>query len=230
MEECGYCGEQYQRIAQHWAFNETHRPKLTEYQHEVAKGLILGDGNVNYNEDSNPTIRCNMTNKPFLNFLDDVFGQLSLGVKLLRTAEQEAKRNRDRGWSVDADPGDYRDIYHWESRRHPGFREFEEWYATGEKRFPEDLELTPTAMKVWYVGDGCLTPDSGLRSCAVALNNERGNKQKILSIFDRSPVPSPSIWYEGDTNTYVRWDVESGSRLFESMGDPLPGFDHKWPE
>lgn len=34
---------------------------------------------------------------------------------------------------------------------------WERWYSTGEKRIPDDFEITPTKMLFWYVGDGWLS-------------------------------------------------------------------------
>lgn len=229
MEKCTYCGEEYSRLGQHWAYNPEHRPSLTIEQRETAKGLILGDGNVNHGA-NNSCIRANMINREFLDHLDQVFGVLSLGTDLLRTAEEEAARNRDRGFSEHADPDNYSDIYHWESRRHPEFDVFSEWYSSGKKEFPDDLELSPTSLSIWYSCDGCLTTDAGEGSCMIALNNESGNKDKILSIFEKSPVPSPDRWYEGETNTQIHWNVDSGLKMFSVMGDPVPGFEYKWTD
>jgi hypothetical protein len=38
---------------------------------------------------------------------------------------------------------------------------WERWYGTGEKKIPDNFEITPTKMLLWYVGDGWLSESHG---------------------------------------------------------------------
>jgi len=77
-----------------------------------------------------------MTNREFLEYLDDVFGILSRGVYLDRSAEEMANqvlRNQSAGIegfeTVKEDS--YNDLYGLRTVSHPNIHPFAEWYKTG---------------------------------------------------------------------------------------------------
>lgn len=78
-----------------------------------------------------------MTNRTFLEWLDNRLGILTTGVSLKKTASELASNNRQTGFSPAAREGNYHDMYTVWSRTHPIFNEMREtWYPDGAKRFP----------------------------------------------------------------------------------------------
>jgi len=153
MEVCPSCDKEFERIGQHWGHNPDHQPNISNFKHEILTGLIMGDGSVKRDGGRNPYIRIRSITREYLEFLDDIFGSMGLGVELRYTAEEKASENRDSGFAPNADPSTYSDQYLWRTRRSKQFIKYAEWYEP-EKVWPKSIELTPTTLRHWYVCDG----------------------------------------------------------------------------
>lgn len=227
MTECPTCGETFGRVSQHFRGSPEHRPDLTQEQYEVTIGLLMGDGSLSRDPET-ARIDVTMTSPKYLEYLDDIFGWLSRGVNLRYTASECASNDRSSGFNPDAKEENYQDKYKWYTSCHPDFDEFRSWYSTDEKVFPNDLDLTPITLKHWYVGDGSLHKSSQFR---LSMPNEKGNENKIERLFSKSGLPKPLDWYgSGEKHNSALWTHSDSAELFDYMGDPLPGFEYKWPE
>jgi hypothetical protein len=211
------CGREYQQVAIHWDAEPDHRPTFTDEQHEVLKGLVMGDGCV-FRNSANPKIEVSMTNQKYLRYLSDIFGVLGTDVRQIRGSTES-----------------YSPIYGWSTRTHPEIGRYADWYSSGEKVWPEDVELTSRAFKHWYCGDGHFTSTKNAYAAKIALNKEEGNEQKVRSYFENSQLPCFDAWDERDTdagyvNCVIRWNHDAARELFKKIGAPLPGFRYKWPD
>ena len=191
----------------------------------------MGDGWVGRNS-KNSAMYCEMITDNYLHYLDREFDTFSRGVKFVMSAEENAKKNRDSGFSVDADSSNYSDLYRWSTMCHPDINTFNEWYSSGQKVFPDDLNLSPTILKHWYVCDGYYDDRNSRSNIVISMSNESDNKENIEEIFSSSQLPQP-YWDEseresGGIRCSARWNKTDSSSLFEYMGDPLPGFEYKW--
>jgi hypothetical protein len=234
MVECPECGEDYQRLGSHWQHSPSHRPKLTQRQLETVCGLLMSDGCIDHSG-KNSRLVCKMISSNYLEHLDDVFGCLGLGVSLEKTAAESAKQNRDSGFSPDAKEENYSDVYQWTTRTHPKFNEFREWYSSGKKVWPENIELTPTVLKHWYVGDGCRGTNKGINRILIGMSNEVENTEKVSQYFTDVGLPKPSNYNVhkrkmGGQKCSAQWVVEDSYELWDYMGQPLPDFEYKWPK
>jgi len=230
---CPECGEEYKRLGSHWVYNPSHRPNFTQQQKEVITGLLMGDGSIN-ESNKNPRIVSNMISKNYLEYIDNIFACLGTGVSLVRTAKDSAKQNRDRGFRPNAKEENYSDVYRWESRSHPHLQKWADWYSTGEKVWPKDIELTPTVFKHWYCCDGYWANKNSKNCIEVSMANEINNRNKINKMFKNVSLPSPSNYViseiKGVEACTATWTVEQSKELWEYMGEPLPDFHYKWPE
>lgn len=231
---CHNCGREFERVATHWAYETVgcEPPKLSDHQKEILTGLLMGDGNCNRGPDNkNSGFKCDMINREYLEYLDEQFPFYGQGIRVRRTAEEGATRDRESGFSPDAKTENYHDVYRWYTKRVNVFNEFRSWYLSGEKVFPDGIDLTPTALKHWYAGDGCLRSkySLGISSC-----NEVENKEKLHSYFRNAGLPEPNTWNEHErqngNGTYgsMIWNEEESRDLLDYMGEPLPGFEYKW--
>jgi hypothetical protein len=232
--DCPACGEEYERLGQHWWGSPEHRPELTKHQHDVITGVLMGDGNIKLS-DKNSSIRCWMTSLNYLEYLDDIFGCLSTGVRLAKTAEEVAQGNRDSGFSPNAKPENYSDQYYWQSRSLPELQQYADWYSSGKKVWPKDIKLTPTVLKHWYCGDGCCKNGWENNYITIAMKNEIENTDKVNKYFERMNLPTPSNYsiYERNDGCMcceAHWTVADSKELWDYMGEPLPDFAYKWPE
>ena len=96
------------------------------------------------------------------------------------------------------------------------------WYPDGSKRFPADLELTPTLTKFWYVSDGYLDVGRwGRPRIEIKTRNESDRSDFLVSLF-REVGFDPTF-----KRNELRFDRDDTAVLVEWMGDPPAGFEYK---
>jgi hypothetical protein len=234
MVKCPECGEDYKSLGQHWHHSPSHRPELTEKQLEVTTGFLMGDGNIN-TAAKNCYLETKMISPNYLEYLDDVFGCLGCGFSLAKTAAESAKVNRDSGFSPSAKEENYSDVYRWQTRVHPKFNEFREWYETGKKVWPKNIELTPTVLKHWYVCDGTHSNKNSQNRIQIGMSNEVENIEKVSKYFEQVCLPQPSNYSiherkAGGKKCDAQWTTKDSYDLWDYMGEPLPDFEYKWPK
>lgn len=201
--EC-QCGNEYERIAQHWAFNPSHRPGLTDVQYEICVGLLLGDGCV-VNDASEAALVVEMKNEEFINWLDIHLGWLSNGY-----TKKENRRARLRTLS------------------HPKLTELRGWYWTGEKKFPPELELTDLMFEMWYVSDGTRETRDG-RQDRMRISSAQ-EKDRVESILSSVPYKLDYTWNDSPWGSAVVFSVETSKDLWRWMPYCSTGYDYKFPE
>lgn len=220
--ECPDCGNNYEKLSSHISHNSVscELPELNTTQKEILTGLLMGDGCVNYHSKYNPYIEANMITKEYLEYLKEQFPILSHKPKLRTTASEQAELSIKSGINPNANKCNYNDVFHWQTRRLDSIEQFVNWYSSGNKVWPNDIELTPTVLKHWYVCDGTLNQ----RSIRIAVSNELSNTNKIDNMFDSVGLPKPNRY----DNTSACWNVRETDEIIEYMGKPLPGFKYKW--
>lgn len=226
MEKCASCGSEYKNVALHWHRSSCNYPDLSQYQKDLITGIVMGDGSVvNPNTADNPTLRVKMINEEFLNWLDGELGWLSNGYTKVQTAEEAAKENRESGFSPNAKAENYHDKYVLRSKCIPPMSKWRGWYSSGEKVFPDDIQLKPTVLKMWYVCDGNLSYSDAI---TITANNEEGNREKIRQMFDDLGVDP--AFYKSQRCWRVAFGQDESRVLFNYMGSSPDGFEYKWPD
>lgn len=216
---CHDCGNEYVAIGRHWAASDCDYQKPTEKQLDILTGSVMGDGTVC--REYNSSVQIIMKSPNYLEYLDNQFPVLGTGVRLYMTASELAEDVRERNFADVVNDENYSDQYIWKTRNNPYLNPLAEWYSSGEKVFPDDIELTPTVLKHWYCGDGMYKDESYIR---LAMANEMHNKGKIERMFERVGLPRPNSW---DEHRAV-WNVNETDELFDYMGESLPDFEYKW--
>lgn len=187
-------------LGQHFRKTDGHRPSYSGEQLEIVEGVLMSDGCLD-NRDGNPSLMLEMSNKDYLEYLSDTFGTLVGDITETKSG-----------------------YYKLSSRRHPELRKFKDFYEGGTKVWPE-VNLTPTILKHLYCCDGYKNGSSIIISC----KNEKDNKKKVEKIFTKAGF-EPMSWYESETSTNLAFSVNESERLWKWMGEPLPGFNYKWPD
>jgi hypothetical protein len=234
---CPICDKEFQEIGKHWYGSKCEYPSFSDKQKEIITGLLMGDGSVCVQgENSNPNLSCGMIRREYLEYLnEEVFPVIGSKVHLKRTAEEQAKYHVESGFRINAEASDYQDVYSWYTRNHPGLKPFKDWYSSGEKVFPDDIDLTPLVLKHWYVGDGNFeTEKYSVGRISIATSNEIDNRSKIENYFDSIGFDEhyweSSKREDGSLSGSIRFSTELTEDIFEYMGEPLPGFEYKWPK
>jgi len=221
---CPQCDEKFEKLGVHWARGSCDYPTPDSQIDEILTGLFMGDGSLAAHDSENPYMRWNNTNKEFLDHVDSLMDWLTTGVRLKKTAETSAEQTIERNHTDwDYDPDNFEAIYGTRTRRLPYFRKFKEWYEDSQKRYPSDLELTPTVAKYWYVSDGTL---NWMRQSSVrvvfACQNESDRPEYITSLFN-------SVGFDVKQNKHMYYlSVEDSEQFLEWVGEPVPGFEYKW--
>lgn len=222
MATCPNCGDNFDRLGLHWWHGTCPYPELSEQQRQMLVGLLMGDGSIPDRTD-NEIFHLPMINRRFLRWFDEKMGVMTTGVSLKKTAAQLAAHNRESGFSPNAAVENYHDMYTVWTRTHPYITELREWYATGEKRFPTDIELSSTVAKFWYACDGYLDfgrwgrPRAGIKA-----RNEQNRSAALESLFEEAPVTPSYRRHE------LRFSCDDTERLIDWLGAPPPGFSYKW--
>lgn len=221
MGTCPACGAEKSHIGKHFALSDCGYPEIDAETLEILTGLLMGDGNISQPNSGNCTFRLSMINKKFLDHLDNQLGWLSNGVKLSKTAEQSSKSSI--GYK---NPDNYSDVYRLNTTAHPKFNEMREWYDSGEKMYPNDLQLTPRILEMWYVSDGSLNTTDASPSANIRVWNERNRPDLIKSLFSDTPINSFTF---SEDEGRIYFTVDGTSQLMSYIGhNPLPGFEYKY--
>lgn len=198
---------------------------------EVVKGTLMGDGSIDTKSSKNPNLIVVNTKKEYLDFLDNLFGQFSRGVRLYKSAEKSAKGE----YIGSNNPENYSDIYAFKTMSHPQLSTFSSWYDDSGKTFPSNLKLTPTSLKHWFTNDGTYDTSGSQDRILIAASNELENEGKLRSYFKDANIPEFSTFNtskrkSGGYRVNLIWTKDDSQELFKYMGNPLPGFEYKWPE
>lgn len=223
QDECPGCGRNFEGLGQHWRFSQECVPSLTEHQHKIITGSMMGDGCVvKTKETARPHFKLRVIKREYLESVRKQFGKLMTDVRLENKAENNPYSNHD--------------VYGVQTRNLSELEQYIDWYRTGSKVWPDNISITPTVMKHWFVQDGTKKKRKShwRPRCAIQLDNERGNSEKVLSYFDNSDCPGPDRWSEyesnGKENTRIVWNVKSAEYLYDYMGTPPKGFEYKWTD
>lgn len=218
---CPSCGNKYDSLGQHWRMNSECRKTISSDTKKILTGILMGDGSITGKDSGNPSMKIEMKNREYLQFLiestDWIFtGKMSDNIS---------------------------DSYTIQTICHPDMEEYADWYSSGEKVFPDDINLTPDVLKHWYVCDGSLNRaggNVGNPRIILYMSNEYKNTDKIDSYFKSAGLPTPSNYVTRERErhyndeTYIacsaQFTVDASKELWEYMGEAPDGFDRKWPK
>lgn len=218
---CPSCYEKYTNISNHWLQSDCEFPDLGFEKYETVKGLLMSDAWL-LRQGNNNGLALENTSREFIEHLQDKFGILTNKMGVSASAEEN---NKNLASQFGGKPQDYDadKIYNLTFVSHPTFNEFESWYTENGKRWPDDLFLSPTALKYWYAGDGNLYKAPDKRPIAeIACSNEIDREDYITELFSDFPV-EPSF-----AGHKIRFGVDDTEVFLEIVGEPVPGFEYKW--
>lgn len=209
MVQCPNCRDEYESLGSHAALSDCPYPELTDSQKEIVKGLMLGDGWINHhNDNGNPFFAVAMVNKEFIEWVNGQLSPLTTGVK-------------------DATGGEWSDRPYYKVRtiRSPHFKKYLRWYPESKYELQE-VDLTPTILKMWYVSDGTLNDRPGRKPyLQISTHADIDREAYFSSMFE--PL---GVAVSRDSGKEIGFTVEDTEKLFRYMGDAPPGFDRKWPD
>lgn len=220
-ERCPTCGNWYEILTSHWSRSSCPYPSISEYRWELMKGMMLGDGGVD-RSGTNPYVEFYNTNKTFLEWLSNKLGWITTEVRRKKTAVESSQDTR-KTLGRDTQPEDCVDCYRCPTRCMPIFDEFASWYNTGEIRFPRDLSVSPTSLRMWYVSDGGFNWGSTNPRVKFASHNESERPEAIINALEEHGFTV------GHSNESFQLSTDNTEDFFDLIGhDPVAGFEYKW--
>lgn len=224
---CPDCGKTVASsgLQQHIHQTTCQPPEMTNRQLEIVKGLLMGDAHGKWRGNgARFNVDMTMTNKKFLEWLNDELGYFANPVRHVNTPKEladKANRNPNR---PNADPEDYKDTFNLAVRNVPDTQHFAKWYDTGEKRFPSGLELTPISTKMWYCCDGTMIHGEYSWKPRICAANEEGRDDFLKGLFWDAASLRATI--QDDFRIAFTGNEKKG--FLKYMGDAPPGFEYKW--
>lgn len=198
VDECSSCGNYYVKIGKHKSQSTCDYNSLTERDENIIKGIVLSDGHIARRND-NMYLDLTMKNERFLHWLSD---QLSLVCRV---------KSKDK-------------YYRLTTLSHPSMSKFNWMEDNNKKKFPDELSLNSTIVKMWYCGDGGLqwSKHSANGLASISCQAQIHREDYLVKLFDdiglNPTINGPALLFSvGDTN-----------KLLDIMGDPPPGFEYKW--
>lgn len=224
--QCPTCETVYQRLGAHWsrADDKESSPcgfkEPTQRQKELMTGLLMSDAWLEKSgSQSNPMFRVEMI---VTEFIEWVAGELAPFTSNLNDRGRSGQEN-EQGYGQSQ-----HDTRELSTISHPWLNTLNEWYKTGEKTFPADLDMTPLVFKMLYAGDGYLKwSSSGGCRLAIACAS-RANRELISRNLDDLGVEHTVNHREGDDRGSVIVSTADTPDMFEWMGEAPPGFEYKW--
>lgn len=100
------------------------------------------------------------------------------------------------------------------------------WYIDGVKRLPNDIQLTPTSMLHWYIGDGSLFPKRGcLNTIEFAAHSFSFEEREVLKSQIQDIGLSSGNWKNGIIVIHKRSIFD----FIDYIGEcPSPCYQYKW--
>jgi hypothetical protein len=211
---CPECGKVYKQIGNHWQHRPSHIHSLTPRQHEIVKGLVIGDGHICM-KDRNAMLIVGSTNREFLSWLSEEFPVISRTIRKSKSVDYLIKQNTESEWvDTPSDDCEYNPMYRWNTVTHPNFNDY-----LGDAM--SIMELSSLSLKVWYVSDGTLV-EAGNHWCPSFSVTDVGLKEHLAELLR-------DVGFTVTSTTGMVYIKQSETvRFFECIGDPIPGFEDKW--
>lgn len=196
-------------MKQHWDSdsNNCDTPNLSQKQLEICEGLLMGDGSIVRQNGTNYGLTLSVTQRPFVEWIEQELEGLT-------TEPQKIERDED-NWNT---------VYRIYIMGIAQVSELGEWYSTGKKKFPSNLKLTPTKVRMWYACDGHLQWTKKYSYPMFGVKNESDSVNKLIESFENVGIECNSQY--GGERLYI--PSSSKSDFFDFIGSSVPGYEYKW--
>lgn len=227
-ELCDGCEQWFKHIGRHWSLSECSQPQLTDYHQEILIGSLLGDGNYEINDKR--FAWQNTITRPYLEWLQDQFGALVNAIFIHQTPSDALQSLSKQGLTLDMDVEDCSYYFSLKTKLHPELSFCEDWgYSEDgfESRFPDNFSLTPTILKVWYMGDGSVKWGDGEFQRVLISNCDQIHRTEyFISLFNEIGL-DVSV-----SSNAIRIPRGQTEQFFNYIGEPPTGLDcgfkYKW--
>jgi hypothetical protein len=214
---CPQCGEDFGQIALHWNGKKCNWPEFSDKQLEIMKGLLMGDADIKSGTNGS-IFRVRMTNRQFLEWVSTKLSSLSRGVFLSESSDSQKSSALRGGLNGVSEKSNFKDLYGVRTVTHPQVDELNEWYKTGQKRYPNNI--TMEMLRMWYVTDGW----NHNNSIRIRCKQQSDRFDEVIKLLKQIGIDA-----EADaTHGTIRVSSSDSDKFFD-MTEAPPGFEYKWP-
>lgn len=178
---------------------------------EIINGSLLGDGCVKIDKEKYFTFQYTAKDKNFLENLKKTLGRF--GIKC---------------WIAVDNPGIFKLAFYINTCPYKEFMNLrKEWYTKvngkTQKILPKDLEITPTTLFYWYIGDGCLVrrKNDDNRVPTLCLATNCFSKEDIEILLEKLKKLSLNF-YATESHSGFNKGKKAGYALYSNTGDGTP--------
>lgn len=203
MTTCPVCGDDYERIAQHWAISGCGYPEIPEQLRHLLNGIVLAGATTDGGR--NTRLRMWTTSEERALWLQKQLGWLA--------NEKIRKRPPDTGTKP---------RYRVSTISHPGLNRYRAW--TAGSRGPSDpVAFTPAFARGWFSFAGGINFSSG--SVRPSIHIMR-HDSAFLDTFESSLETAGFEFGRGEDRIVLA--ANEATRLLRRLGPPVPGTLYKW--
>jgi len=204
-------------IRQNTMVNELDEPLSVDATH-VIEGELLGDGCIpKPHGKAGAMFSYGTANKQYRDWLADWFRKQGYTVR-----ENQYLQDADReGWGENM-------TYRFDTHTYFSLMDYrKKWYPSGRKIVPDDFELSPLALRHWFIGDGSY-PD---KDSQLILYTDGFDNMSIEKLLEQ--LKEAGIWATSNGRNSILVNREDArERFFEYMA-PLPdelesAYGYKW--
>jgi len=226
--KCPYCesDRDYSNLGNHWR-QSCGYPEPSNA--EVFDGLLMGDGCLKHTHNSddrlgNQSIEVVSINKDFIYYLYERYSPFFTEPKIRRTAEESAEQAIESDIISSPKDSTFRTQYRIVSRAMPFFNRYDSWKQSGNKKWPDNIEFTPTRLKYLYIADGGLSWNKESKSSRsqITSSNEPRQLHRISDKLNNIGIDC-SIYEDR-----IMMQPSSTEGFLDYLGEPVPGFEYKW--
>jgi hypothetical protein len=101
---------------------------------------------------------------------------------------------------------------------------YNSWYPNGVKVIPNTVEITPTVLRYWYIGDGHLKKDG-----RIILSTNGFSIDEVIMLMDKIKKYSPIINLTTRKQPIVIIPRIKAEQFLKDIGNcPIEDYSHKW--
>lgn len=186
--------------------------QMNDQLHEYLHGLLLGDGCITSSKGGTAFYRHTDSYREYIVWLKKRLESMGL------PCGKVYKRRRKNF------------LYFFYSRSAEELEKlYYKWYPNGDKRIPENLEITPIILKNWFIGDGTYCKRHNTFQLRIAcLFDEKGKQRIVDQINEKTPMETHNnkqkIYFTTDSHQ-IFFDY-----VLQDDNEIPPGYGYKFPE